>query len=386
MKDLILRRFAPALLCLALMLGLAACGKQPPQPAADGSEDPHSSLSGGKGAPSPAVDPTDGPSRGPQLGPKGGSGGDPKEAVQSLALLYDNLTYCTWQVAGGVTCLGYREQGDTTPLTDWLQENAPHLTYILPFLLHIPEERILGAGYGQVYCIVPRDESDSMAVNHITWKSSGRPSVDELLYREEYAQPVLVFVNEDGRSQMPDIEVVLLTEDGAQVTWYPQLDGAGRPAVPVDEDGTALLLDFTFFGDADEPEPLDEWDMLRSEGCLPPTDVGLADTSWESDSWCMELNWGDGLDPADSGSVNLYHQAAPGQEYELAYIGFWNMDGDCLYLDLYDGARYCIDGSFPVLVSLSGESLYIRRDQDTLVCPPFFDPGVSSMELILSYG
>ena len=43
----------------------------------------------------------------------------------------------------------------------------------MPFLLEIPNNCILGAGYGDLYCIVPRDENTSLAVNHVTWESLG---------------------------------------------------------------------------------------------------------------------------------------------------------------------------------------------------------------------
>ena len=48
------------------------------------------------------------------------------------------------QYAGAVAYLGYREQGDSTPLSDWLWENCAGLVEAMPFLLHIPAEHILG--------------------------------------------------------------------------------------------------------------------------------------------------------------------------------------------------------------------------------------------------
>ena len=69
------------------------------------------------------------------------------------------------------------------------------VSYTHLFLLEIPAERVLGGESGKLYCIVPRDESTSLAVNHVTWESQGNgvwPGADEDLYREEYAQPVRV--------------------------------------------------------------------------------------------------------------------------------------------------------------------------------------------------
>ncbi len=44
------------------------------------------------------------------------------------------------------------------------------------------------------------------------------PVADEVLYREEYAEPVLVFVDPEE----PDIEIVLVTNEGVSLEWIPQ--------------------------------------------------------------------------------------------------------------------------------------------------------------------
>ena len=129
-----------------------------------------------------------------------GSGEETAEAElaeESLNLLYDAMAYDD-QYAGAVAYLGYREQGDSTPLSGWLVENCAGLVEAMPFLLNTPAEHILGPGHGDLFCIVPRDENTSLAVNHVTWESLGNGvwSVPgEVLYREECAQPVLIFVN-----------------------------------------------------------------------------------------------------------------------------------------------------------------------------------------------
>ena len=79
-----------------------------------------------------------------------------------------------------------------------------------------------------------------------------------------------------------------------------------------------------------------------------------------------------------------YHE--DGQAYELTYVGDWYMEGDCLRLELFDGASYCIEGNFPVLISPSGDYLHMEQDRDTGVCPPFFDQGNVCADLALLYG
>ena len=58
------------------------------------------------------------------------------------------------------------------------------------------------------------------------------PVADEVLYREEYAQPVLVFVNYEEWPDEPDTEVNLVTNNGLEVKWYPLTDESGCPVVP----------------------------------------------------------------------------------------------------------------------------------------------------------
>ena len=62
--------------------------------------------------------------------------------------------------------------------------------------------------------------------------------------REEYAEPVLVFVDPEE----PDKEVNLVTNDGVAAIWYPQEDGYGNLFLPTDEDGAPLLYDFAIYG------------------------------------------------------------------------------------------------------------------------------------------
>lgn len=160
--------------------------------------------------------------------------------------------------------------------------------------------------------------------------------------REECAQPVLIFVNYEQWRDEPDTEIVLVTNDGVEVKWLPLTDEYGIPIVPTGEDYIPMLMDFGIWG------------------------------------------YVTGLDY--SGRIDLYHQPEDGQEYAYSYSGIWRMEGDCLYLDLSDGAGTRMSGSFPVLIDPSGESLHIQQDRETGVCPPFFGEGMTCMDLIRAYG
>ena len=151
MKHFIQRRFFPVFLCMALALSLTACGGRGNQPAGDKTGDTAGTLSGSKGEKDSGA------------GVASGSGeetaeADLESAEASLDLLYDAMAFDD-QYAGAVAYLGYREQGDSTPMADWLVENCAGLTEAMPFLLHVPAEHILGPGYGDLFCIVPLPNS-----------------------------------------------------------------------------------------------------------------------------------------------------------------------------------------------------------------------------------
>lgn len=292
------------------------------------------------------------------------------------------------QIAGAVAYLGFREQSEKAPLPEWLRENCAGLVSEMPFLLDIPAERVLGAGWGDLYCIVPRDENTSLAVNHVTWESLGNgvwPVPGEVLYREECAQPVLIFVNYEQWRDEPDTEIVLVTNDGVEVKWLPLTHEYGIPIVPTGEDYIPMLMDFGIWGYVTGLDYPEDWEPSGDDWWLPPTDWGLAYTNWICEHWYMEFGWGDS-DPDYSGRIDLYHQPEDGQEYAYSYSGIWRMEGDCLYLDLSDGAGTRMSGSFPVLIDPSGESLHIQQDRETGVCPPFFGEDMTCMDLAQSYG
>ena len=378
MKHLFLRRFLPALLCLVLALSLTACGGKEDNTTKDGDEGTKGMISGGKGG----------------KGNVSASKVDPKQAAESLALLQGGLIYSD-QTTGAVAYLGQRERRDRSPMTDWLLENCGDLASALPFLLDIPAERVLGAGYGNLYCIVPRDENTSLAVNHITWEAYGNglhPEADEVLYREEYAQPVLVFVDADE----PDIEIVLVTNEGVSLEWIPQIDEYEIPIIPIGDDGEAMLMDFAIFGYTTGLDYGDDWDLENwgpndgsgepagDDWWLPPTDMGLADTTWVCDDWLMSLHYGD-CDPDYAGIAELYHRFEDNTELTRVFSGVWRMEDDCLRLDLSAGVGSSLSGSFPILISPSGEEMHFQRSRSGEGVP-FLPDDMDSIDLTRSYG
>ena len=145
MKSLIPQRILAVFLCMALALGLTACGGNPPQP----EESEKESMAGA---------PRD---RGEEKDGKTASVAGSDAGKASLAQLYGAMAYDD-QYAGATVYLGYREQGTLLRYPIGCRKIGRDLVEAMPFLLEIPPERILGPGYGDVYCIVPRDENTSI--------------------------------------------------------------------------------------------------------------------------------------------------------------------------------------------------------------------------------
>lgn len=316
-----------------------------------------------------------------------GNAPDSRQNQTAMALL-GPLLETSPQIPLAAAYLGHIRADDPTPLPDWLAQTVPGLLAEMPFLSQIPENRILGNGYGDVYCILPRDETTTVSVNRVRWVPQGNgvlPEVVEVLYRDEYAEPLLVFVCYEGFGVEPDIGICAVAGNGAQVEWYPtRLEECGSVIVPYGENCAPLVLDFTGFGDISAIDPGYEPGYGADDWWLPPTDEGLADTIWVCDRWSIELYRGDG--EADyAGTAQLYYQFADYQEFQLLYSGLWRMEGDCLRLEITDGTGTSASGSYPVLIDPSGEHLYIQQSRDG-GCPPFFEEDMFSMELVLSYG
>ena len=380
MKHLLQRRLLPVFLCMMLASGLTACGGKDAQHVETETGSTAGTLSGSKGEKDNRVE------------TPSGSGEvtaevDPKLAEESLNLLYDAMAFDD-QYAGAVAYLGYKEQGDAAPLSDWLWENCAGLTEAMPFLLHVPAEHILGPGYGDLFCIVPRDETTMLTVEHVTWVPSQfevGEVTDEVLYQARSAQPVLIFKNLDDSHPLPDVHITLEPDNGPMCEWFPDVDEYDALSIPGYPENP-ILLDFAIWGDVTGLDYPDDWEFPGDIRWDPPTAWELAYTNWSCEHWDMEISWGDSTEPDYEGIVNLYHQPEDGQEYTLAYTGIWRMENGCLRLELSDGMGGSVSGSFPVRIDPTGDYLYIEQDWETGVCPPFFGEETYCIDLMRTYG
>ena len=392
MKHWIQRRFLPVLLCMALALCLTACGGQDEPPAGSQTGGIEGTLSGSKGGKSDTAGAPSASTDRPK--PESTPLVDPELAGESLALLRESMAWYSEQaVTGAVAYLGYREEGDTTPLSDWLQESFSGLTEAMPFLLNIPDERILGTGWGYLYCLVPRNENTTLTAHHVTWESSEHrigPVMDQVIYQAKSDRPVLICAA-PAYEGMPDIHITMKTGAGQEMTWFPLVDEYDVPIVPCVQDDIPFLMDFAIWGYTTGLDYPDDWDPSGEQEppgpvrWWTPSEEELADTTWTCEHWLMELH-GDTSDPDYSGTVDLYYRESANQAYELFYVGAWRMEGDRLRLELFDGAFYSIEGSFPVEIDSTGEYLYIEQDWETGVYPPFLDENTCCIDLTRSYG
>lgn len=132
-----------------------------------------------------------------------------------------------------------------------MQEAAPQLCEDLPFLLDIPEERIIGT-YGYLFCIVPADEGTTVAVNRRPWNAQTESYEEpEVLYRSESGAPILLMCpNEDW---IPDTEVIITAPNGTVAVWSPYLDPSSHLSALRNDSGESLIFDFTAYEELPNP-------------------------------------------------------------------------------------------------------------------------------------
>ena len=145
-----------------------------------------------------------------------------------------------------------------------------------------------------------------------------------------------------------------------------------------------MLMDFGVFGAATGIDYPEDWEPAGDDWWLPPTDLGLADSTWVCDDWMMDLRYG-GCDPDYAGIAELYHRFEDNVEMTQVYSGVWRMEDDCLRLDLSAGVGTSLSGSFPILISPSGEEMHFQRSRSGEGVP-FLPDGIDAIELTRSCG
>lgn len=145
-----------------------------------------------------------------------------------------------------------------------------------PFISKIPDERFVEYEGEELYCIVPADQSATVAVNQwIIPEGSGQQGyAGEVLYRSESGEPILLRGNADSLAS--NLRVTITDENGRSATLFPMTNSM---------DGTLLLAelsdviwDFTLYDDPLYGGPIDTEKTLTMEELLGDWSVwGLVD-------------------------------------------------------------------------------------------------------------
>lgn len=382
MKHTTFFRVAAAALALLLTLSLAACSIQYEKPAGSFGklDSPETQTSASDTASEPELDSSS--TEASDLSSTETPDAEPhvySEAAQaSLEELYANGSEKMFAAA----YLGYWEEGDDSELVEWLYNNYPLMPALWPFLEEIPAEDVIGE-YGDLYCVVPLDESVAFTVKGVEWELLGNGTMahySDPLYYAEIGRPFLMYVNYGQWKDETDLTLETVESDGFVGTWFPSYsEETGRIEdyywVEREVLDFALLYDIGY--NVDTPMGDMEW--------LPPTDLGLGDTVWYSENgWALQFAYDENAE-SGSGGVALYEPLPDGDDVVLSRYcqGVWWMEGDSVYIDAYNDRGEMVGGLFPILISPSGEQLIMKQADDGTV-PPFFEEGQTETVLIFS--
>ena len=237
-----------------------------------------------------------------------------------------------------------------------MQENAPELCEDFPFLLEIPEERVVGQT-GDLFCIVPLDADATVTVNKGTWDDKNEQYLyEDILYRSESGEPILLFCNDAGWE--PDTQVSITGPSGVTV-WYPQIDD-NQCAMPLlDENGEAQFYDFSSYR---ETLMADYRNMKNSEWAMPTAEM-LSGSVWCWSGYLkdgrevsyrlafhgntLSVRWNDGVDAQDHEYTDALWELIYDENFAVLSIDFREFAGvlryNLLYHEAYDRLYVCMD-------------------------------------------
>ena len=236
--------------------------------------------------------------------------------------------------------LGYTENPIAKEdLRAWLIGTNPRQLEDNPFIADIPEENIIG-DCGQLFCLIPRDENASVAVNSIHWDSSQeRYFEDEVLYRSESGQPILIFSKPDPEySYASTNNVFVVNDDGSTVEWYPGINPSGYIYVT------------------------HENDMAEDSPAADPNEKIVHYTF-------IFHNEGD-----NRGTAILGFAYDDSSEFEEVWNGYWHLEevpeaASRLELSMNSASGKYFADYFRILVSPSGEQMVMSRGEHGTLLP-----------------
>lgn len=292
--------------------------------------------------------------------------GSPETGDAELVSLRQAMTGTSQLFA--VAYFGYHETMDSDLPVDpfeVMQKYAPQLCKDLPFLLDIPEERVIGTG-GELYCVVPLDPDAQVTVSLGAWDDRNEEYIyEESLYFAESGEPILIFCNNAGWS--PDVQVTISGPSG-NVFWYPMTDRNGFVEPLVDDNWGSLFMDISPYAQMLYTRYTD----MVMDGWIAPSEDVLVGNSWDG-SWdprwygCQisfqedscEIRWNDGFDEED----HVYS----GAKWDLSY-------SDGLSVLTIDMAEFAGELRYNVLYDTEMEILYLGLDVTDGEIVPGWEP------------
>ena len=252
-----------------------------------------------------------------------------------------------------------------------LQENAPQLCADLPFLLEIPEDRIIGES-GDLFCIVPLDENTTVAVSKGYWDSENQQHIyDDMLYSSAASDPILLFCNYAGWE--PDTQVYISGESG-EVFWYPQEDD-NHCVMPLrNADWENRLYDFSPYREMLAVE----YRRMEESGWVMPTKELLTGTTWRWTGFLkdgrdvsyevtfgadtLSVCWNDGIDEMDHEYPDASWELTQDGDYAVLSIDFREFAGvlcyNLLYHEAYEELYVAMDVVQEDMMNIGWEPLY----------------------------
>lgn len=273
------------------------------------------------------------------------------------------------------------------------ENTCPQLVSEFPFMKKIPENRIIGEKNGELYCIVPRDESATVAVNRIidSWEYSWEAG--EVLYRSETGEPILVFCN--SGDNIPDVQITVTGENGFATTYYPWISEAGKTVLPAEEETMVQAKDFTSYDELS----LSQYRLWMGYGFTPPKMERLKDTSWTFEyvgengnyiEYFMEL--------FANGELRFSRFCDETMEVQEEYQGAWSITSDekesylKINMTKTDGILYSegedavyVQDQYPILFDSNEELLLLGNGMNTKEMPLSVE-NVEIITFMKSYG
>lgn len=294
----------------------------------------------------------------------------------SLTLLRENLNNKTKKFA--VAYLGITENPLDKNFQTWIEDNNPKLVRDYPFIKEIPFENIISMdkSSGQVYLIVSADKDASLAVNSLKLSEDFNLITDEVLYRSDSAEPILIV---SDSLEFPDIEINIVPEHQEPTNW--------NPGMIWNLDNNELknaqdFLDFTQYGE-------NGVDAIRAflidSGWRNLSDKELDDTTWIYNDWYFDFNK-DNSNKDYDGKMEFYQIDDKSLEHVNKYFGFYKVYGDKIKVDVSNKKGNEIKSEYTILIFVNDEILRIEKNSDSKNNLPFFSPDSNFVELFKSFG